>query len=126
MAIRFFPVSGGQKQFLYANWSRLSNNGDAHIDYEFNQVDPSTNHVAGCPQLPLRTPGDFLIAFDTQFGGAVIGVSAFTCNGTTFVPLSVGSKGFLWAAAVHTAPIITGLPATGINRIADLALSVGG
>src|SRR5712691_11384803 len=32
IALRFFPVSGAQKQFLYANWSRLSNNGDAHID----------------------------------------------------------------------------------------------
>src|SRR5690348_8902603 len=30
VAFRFFPASGGQKQFLYANWSRLSNNGDAH------------------------------------------------------------------------------------------------
>src|SRR5713101_8263345 len=39
IAFRFFPVSGVQKQFLYANWSRLSNNGDAHIDYEFNQAD---------------------------------------------------------------------------------------
>src|SRR5712692_6629897 len=29
IAFRFFPVSGVQKQFLYANWSRLSNNGDA-------------------------------------------------------------------------------------------------
>src|SRR5467141_2741349 len=95
IAVRFFPVSGVQKQFLYAYWSRLSNNGDAHIDYEFNQADPSTNHVAGCPQLPLRTPGDFLIAFDTQFGGAVIGVSAFTWNGTTFVPLSVGAEAII-------------------------------
>src|SRR5882672_6855542 len=43
IAFRFFPVSGTQKQFLYGNWSRLSNNGDAHIDYEFNQADPSTN-----------------------------------------------------------------------------------
>jgi hypothetical protein len=124
IAFRFFPVSGVQKQFLYANWSRLSNNGDAHIDYEFNQADPSTNHVAGCPQLPLRTPGDFLIAFDTQFGGAVIGVSAFTWNGTTFVPLSVGSKGILWDAAVNTAPSITGLTATGINLFGELALNV--
>jgi hypothetical protein len=124
IAFRFFPVSGVQKQFLYANWSRLSNNGDAHIDYEFNQTDPSTNHVAGCPQLPLRTPGDFLIAFDTQFGGAVIGVSAFTWNGTTFVPLSVGSKGILWDAAVNTAPSITGLTATGINLFGELALNV--
>src|SRR5437879_7952853 len=66
IAFRFFPVSGAQKQFLYANWSRLSNNGDAHIDYEFNQADPSTNPVPGCPQLPVRTRGDFLIAFDTQ------------------------------------------------------------
>ena len=124
IAFRFFPVGGAQKQFLYANWSRLSNNGDAHIDYEFNQADPSTNHVPGCPQLPLRTLGDFLIAFDTQFGGAIIGVSAFTWNGTTFVPLSVGSKGILWDAAVNTAPTIAGLTATGINLFGELALNV--
>src|SRR5229473_2477359 len=38
------PVAGevafrfiGSTQFLYADWSRLSNNGDAHVDYEFNQ-----------------------------------------------------------------------------------------
>src|SRR2546428_6729560 len=37
IAFRFFPVSGVQKQFLYANWSRLSNNADAHIDSEFNK-----------------------------------------------------------------------------------------
>ncbi len=124
IAFRFFPVSGVQKQFLYANWSRLSNNGDAHIDYEFNQTDPSTNPVPGCPQLPLRTPGDFLIAFDTQFGGALIGVSAFKWTGTTFVPLSVGSQGILWDAAVNTAPSITGLTATGINLFGELALNV--
>jgi len=124
IAFRFFPASGTQKQFLYANWSRLSNNGDAHIDYEFNQADPSTNPVAGCPQLPLRTPGDFLIAFDTQFGGAVIGVSAFTWNGTTFAPLSVGSQGILWDAAVNTVPSITGLAATGANLFGELTLNV--
>src|SRR2546427_11582676 len=124
IAFRFFPAGGVQKQFLYANWSRLSNNGDAHIDYEFNQADPSTNPFAGCPQLPLRTPGDFLIAFDTQFGGAVIGVSAFTWNGTTFVPLSVGSQGILWDAAVNTVPTITGLTATGSNLFGELALNV--
>jgi hypothetical protein len=45
IAFRFFPMGGVPKQFLYANWSRLSNNGDAHIDYEFNQADPSTNRL---------------------------------------------------------------------------------
>ena len=124
IAFRFFPVSGVQKQFLYSDWSRLSNNGDAHIDYEFNQADPSRNPVSGCPQLPQRTPGDFLIAFDTQFGGSVIGVSAFTWNGTTFVPLSVGSQGILWDAAVNTVPSITGLTATGANLFGELALNV--
>src|SRR5216683_1583532 len=125
IAFRFFPVSGVQKQFLYANWSRLSNNGDAHIDYEFSQADPSTNPASpSCPQLPLRTPGDFLISFDTQNGGAIIGVSAFTWTGTTFVPLSVGSQGILWDAAVNTAPSITGLTATGINLFGELALNV--
>ena len=59
IALRFFPVSGLQKQFLYADWSRLSNNGDAHIDYEFNQADPSTHPASsGCPNCryePLAT-----------------------------------------------------------------------
>src|SRR5713226_1186490 len=32
IALRFFPVSGAQKQFLYASWSRLSNNGEGHSD----------------------------------------------------------------------------------------------
>ncbi|MGB4784750.1 MAG: choice-of-anchor P family protein [Candidatus Acidiferrum sp.] len=124
IAFRFFPATGVQKQFLYANWSRLSNNGDAHIDYEFNQADPSTSHVPGCPKMPIRTPGDFLVSFDTQFGGKIINVSAFTWNGTTFVPLSVGSQGILWDAAVNTAPSITGLTATGTNLFGELALNV--
>src|SRR5712691_2078033 len=125
IAVRFFPVSGVQKQFLYANWSRLSNNGDAHIDYEFNQADPSTAPASSaCPQLPARTPGDFLIAFDTQNGGATIGVTAFTWNGSTFAPLSLGSQGTLWDAAVNTAPSITGLTATGANLFGELALNV--
>ena len=124
IAFRFFPVNGVQKQFLYSNWSRLSNNGDAHIDYEFNQADPSTGPVPSCPQLPLRTVGDFLISFDTQFGGSVINASAFTWNGTTFVPVSVGSQGSLWDAAVNTVASITGLTVTGTNLFGELALNV--
>src|SRR5437899_1554035 len=125
IAVRFFPVGGMQKQFLYTNWSRLSNNGDAHIDYEFNQADPSTNPASpGCPQLPRRTPGDFLISFDTQNVGATIAVSASTWNGSAFMPLSVGNQGLLWDAAVNTAASITGLTATGTNLFGELALNV--
>src|SRR6267154_4170701 len=125
IAVRFFPVSGVQKQFLYANWSRLSNNGDAHIDYEFNQADPPTNPASPrCAPLPRRTPGEFLVSFDTQSGGAIINVSAFTWNGTTFVPLSVGSQATLWDAAVNTAASITGLTVTGTNVFGELALNV--
>src|SRR5712692_4248874 len=125
IAFRFFPVSGVQKQFLYTNWSRLSNNGDAHIDYEFNQADPASNPASpSCPQLALRTPGDFLVSFDTQYGGKIINASAFTWNGTTFVPISVGSQGILWDAAVNTVPSIAGLTATGTNLFGELALNV--
>src|SRR5437867_7983828 len=124
IAFRFFPVSGVQKQFLYADWSRLSNNGDAHIDYEFNQADPSTNPVPSCPQLPVRPRGDFLISFDTVNGAASITVSAFTWNGTTFAPLSAVSQGMLWDAAVNIAPSISGLTASGINLFGELALNV--
>src|SRR5207244_12135593 len=94
IAFRFFPVNGVQKQFLYANWSRLSNNGDAHVDYEFNQADPSSSPASpACPQLPRRTPGDFIVSFDTINGGASITVTAFTWNGTGFISLPLGSQG---------------------------------
>src|SRR5712692_7633599 len=100
IAVRFFPAGGVQKQFLYANGPRLSNNGDAHIDYEFNQAAPSTSPASpGCPQLPARTPGDFLISFDTQNGGATIVVTAFKWDGSTFAPLSLGTQGVVWDAA---------------------------
>ena len=125
IAIRFLSDNGVEKQFLYADWSRLSNNGDAHIDYEFNQADPAASPASsGCPQLPKRTRGDFLISFDTQNGGATITVTAFTWTGSAFAPLSVGSQGALWNAAVNTVPTITGLTATGTNLFGELALNV--
>src|SRR5260370_14693083 len=67
IALRFFSVSGVQKHFLYPNWSRLSTTADPHIHYASTPADPSTNPASpSCPQLPRRTPGDFLISFDTQ------------------------------------------------------------
>src|SRR5215813_8614857 len=125
IAFRFFPVYGVQKQFLYADWSRLSNNGDAHIDYEFNQADPAATPAnPNCPNLPKRTPGDFIVSFDTQFGGSIINVTAFKWNGTTFEPLSLGSQGTLWDAAVNTAASIQGLTVTGTNLFGELSLNV--
>ncbi len=125
IAFRFFPVNGVQKQFLYANWSRLSNNGDAHIDYEFNQADPSTSPASSaCPQLARRTPGDFIVSFDTNNGGATITVTAFRWNGVGFVPLSLGSQGSVWDGAVNTQASIPGLTVTGTNLFGELALNV--
>src|SRR5437016_6429182 len=125
IGFRFFPVNGVQKQFLYADWSRLSNNGDAHIDYEFNQADPSKNPAnPNCPNLPIRTPGDFVISFDTQNGGATINVTAFKWDGTTFAPLSLGTQGILWDGAVNTVPSISGLTVTGTNLFGELSLNV--
>ena len=103
------PVAGevafrfvGQQQFVYANWSRLSNNGDAHIDYEFNQLNPAINPASpGCSQMPKRTAGDFLVSFDTDLTHNAISVSAFTWNGTTFVQLPIRRQGVLWDSAVN-------------------------
>jgi hypothetical protein len=125
IGLRFLPVNGVQKQFLYANWSRLSNNGDAHIDYEFNQADPATSPASsGCPQLPRRTAGDFLVSFDTNNGGASITVTAFVWNGTTFAPFNLGTQGTLWDGAVNTVAGIPGLTVTGTNLYGELALDV--
>src|SRR2546422_533927 len=64
-ALAFRTVSGDQ--FVYTKWRRFGVNGDAHIDYEFNQsalptprcVDPSVPaSTADAPRL--RTNGDLL------------------------------------------------------------------
>lgn len=60
------------------------------MDYEFNQS--SAPASAGCPQLPLRTPGDVLISFDAENGGAQIIVRAFEWNGSTFTETATGAN----------------------------------
>ena len=126
VALRFV----GNKQFLYANWSRLSNNGDAHIDYEFNQADAATDPASPtCTKLAKRTPGDFLVSFDTDLKHNAISVSAFVWNGTTFIQLSTGARGVLWDGAVNHGAI-TGLKPlnsslqSAANLFGELALDV--
>src|SRR5438093_4599911 len=100
----------GQKRFMYINFFRLGVQGDAHLDYEFNQ---STEPNPACPALPKRTQDDVLIAFDTDFGGSVIQVRAFRWVGDStsgdFIELPLGSKGVLWDAAVNIPNTIPGL-----------------
>ena len=96
-----FRLIGG-KQFVYVNFRRAGVNGDAHMDYEFNQ---SKDPNPACPALPKRTPGDLLLAFDTNNGGATITVRAFRWQGTavsgTFNELPLGSQGMFWDGAVN-------------------------
>ena len=101
------------KQYIYARWLRFSNNGDAHIDYEFSQ---SAEPNPSCPSLPKRTVNDILITFDTDVvqGKKIILVRAFRWTGSTFTPLSTGSQGFTWDGAVNdpndpTDPAMAGL-----------------
>src|SRR2546425_405617 len=102
----------GQKRFMYVNFFRSSPNGDAHMDYEFNQ---SAERNPACPDLPKRTQGDVLIAFDTEQGGHIIFVRAFKWMGNasvgTFEELSLGTRGALWDAAVNIPNTIPGVEA---------------
>jgi hypothetical protein len=103
-----FRLIGG-KQFLYVSFRRATTNGDAHMDYEFNQ---SKEPNPACPALPKRTAGDILIAFDTDNGGKTIIVRAFRWQGDaaagTFAELQLGSKGVLWDGAVNIPNTIPG------------------
>jgi hypothetical protein len=100
----------GQKRFMYINFFRRGVNGDAHMDYEFNQ---STESNPACPSLPKRTEGDVLITFDTEFGGSIILVRAFRWTGNSssgnFIELPLGSQGVLWTAAVNIPNTIPGV-----------------
>lgn len=106
--IAFRVIQG--KQYLYLNFRRAAANGDAHMDYEFNQ---STEPNPACPALPRRTPGDIVITFDTENGGKKIIVRAFRWQGDavsgTFVELALGANGVLWDGAVNIPNTIPGL-----------------
>jgi uncharacterized repeat protein (TIGR01451 family) len=102
----------GGKQFVAVNYTRSAVNGDAHIDYEFNQ---SSTPNPACPALPARTDGDLVISFDTSNGGASLAVRAarwtFLPGSTTvgvFSPLPVGSIGTTFDGAVNIPNAIPG------------------
>jgi hypothetical protein len=107
--IAFRTVSG--KQFAYVSWQRAGVNGDAHIDYEFNQSSVQSDCPGNPPgsQIPTRSDGDLLIAFDTENGGKIILVRAFEWQFTgpgvgTFLELPLGEKHVTWEGAVNIAP----------------------
>ena len=95
-------------QFLYVNFTRVGVNGDAHVDYEFNQ---SAVPNPSCPSLPSRTTGDLLIAFDTDTGGKVIQVRVFKYTGDassgTFAELPAAEHS-IWDGAVNIPNSIVG------------------
>jgi uncharacterized repeat protein (TIGR01451 family) len=97
------------KQYLYINFTRASANGDAHMDFEFNQSSASN---PSCPAVPQRTNGDIIIAFDTEQGGKQIFVRAFRWTGTatvgTLTELPLGSQGVTWDGAVNIPNTIPG------------------
>jgi len=100
----------GSKRFMYVNFFRSGTGGDAHMDYEFSQ---SREPNPACPAVPKRTQGDVVITFDTDTGGKVIQVRAFSWVGNatsgTFTELALGSKGLLWDAAVNIPNAIPGV-----------------
>src|SRR5439155_24129268 len=100
----------GSKRFMYVIFFRSGTGGDAHMDYEFSQ---SREPNPACPDVPKRTQGDVVITFDTDTGGKVIQVRAFSWVGNatsgTFTELALGSKGLLWDAAVNIPRAIPGV-----------------
>ena len=108
--VAFRTLAG--KQYLFVDFQRASANGDAHIDYEFNQ---SNEANPACPSLPKRTAGDIVITFDTENGGKTIMVRAFRWQGDaasgTFVELPLGSQGTVWDGAVNIPSTIPGVEA---------------
>jgi uncharacterized repeat protein (TIGR01451 family) len=97
------------KQYLYVHYFRDGVNGDAHMDYEFNQ---SSAPNPSCPETQARTDGDIVVAFDTENGGAQIFVRAFEWQGNattgTLVELALGTQGVLWDGAVNIPNTIPG------------------
>ncbi len=122
-AIAFRTIAG--KQYIYARWLRFSNNGDAHIDYEFSQ---SAVPNPSCPALPTRTPGDILITFDTDVvqGKKIILVRAFRWTGTNFTLQGTGAQGVTWDGAVNDPNDVTDPAMTGLapRTFGELALNL--
>jgi hypothetical protein len=115
--IAFRTLEG--KNYLFVSFERKTTDGDVHMDYEFNQ---STEPNPACPDLPRRTPGDIVVTFDTERGGAEIIVRAFVWEGTatsgTFNELALGAQGVLWDGAVNIPNTIPGVEAGAFGEAA--------
>ncbi|MEA2220747.1 MAG: hypothetical protein QOJ35_3373 [Solirubrobacteraceae bacterium] len=121
-----FRTIGG-KQFVYVDYTRRGVNGDAHIDYEFNQ---SSVANPSCPALPKRTSGDIVLTFDTSNGGATISVNAYKWVGDaftgSFTTLATGSEHTTWDGAVNIPNSIPGHTAGDFGEAAlDLTDTIG-
>lgn len=66
----FHEVDGDQWIDLY--FTRLTTNGDAHVDFELSQ---SAVAHPRCPDLSERVDGDLVIAYDTENGGKIVNVT---------------------------------------------------
>jgi uncharacterized repeat protein (TIGR01451 family) len=97
-------------QYVFTNFRRLSANGDAHVDYEFNKTsEPHQNSSCAAAGIPRRSDGDIVLTFDTDTvkqGKTVtkkLFVRAFVWDGNentgTLVEFPVGSQGVTWDAA---------------------------
>ena len=74
---------GGHPGFLNLAWSRVSEpSGTTLMDFEFNQ---SNTTCAGSPNK-VRTPGDLLLEYAIDQGGARADITARTWSGTVWGP----------------------------------------
>jgi uncharacterized repeat protein (TIGR01451 family) len=121
----------GGDQFIYANWLRFATNGDAHIDYEFNQ----SSQQGPCLGTLKRTNNDRLITFDTANGGKTIKVRAwrwdFAPGSTTsgiFTEITGTAEHVTFDGAVNIAPSKSdpGVPAGGFGELSlNLTQTIG-
>ncbi len=128
IAFRTFGTAPNRDQFVYVDYFRAAVNGDAHIDYEFNQ---GTLPNPACPALPRRTNGDIIISFDTEQGGKKIFVRAFrwAFTGTsttvgTLTELRTGSKGATFDGAVNIPPGGLTIPGHANGDFGEAALNL--
>lgn len=124
--VAFGEVAGSQ--WAYVDFFRLSPNGSADVDYEFNKSGQSN---PSCPNLPKRTAGDIIIAFDAEKGGKNITVTAYTWVGDANTGTFVKSPGLVehtdWDGAVNipnTIPATATTPAPDPGTYGEASLNV--
>lgn len=119
-------ITSASNAFLDLAWVREDGNGDAHVNFEFNQS-PSANPTinGSCPIV--RAEGDFMLTYDFAGGDGAPDIRAWTWSGSAWGEIALqasDASAASNASAIADDPLVSGTQPVGVREFGELTLDL--